>query len=210
MFKNRDDAGQQLSSRLKEYQRPDVVVYALPRGGVVIGYEIAHNLGLPLELVITRKISHPNYPEYAIGAVSQTGKYIESSREENIDKDWFEQEIQKEQKEAIRRKAVYCGNHQEISIKDRTAIIVDDGVATGLNMSLAIAEIKSKDPKEIIVAVPVISRDVADEIAKICDKLVAIETIEGHFGSVGNYYESFKQVSDGEVIKLLRKIWKRK
>ena len=208
MFQNRNDAGKRLAYLLKEYAKSDCIVYALPRGGVVIGYEIAHNLKLPLQLVITRKIGHPFYPEYAIGAVSETGKYI-INKEEDIDKDWLEQEIEKERREALRRRMVYCGDHKKTSIKNKTAIIVDDGVATGLSLSLAISEIKAKGPKEIIVVVPVISDDVANSISKICDKLVAIEIIKDDFGSVGNYYKNFRQVSDDEVIKLLKKIWSR-
>src|SRR3989344_5294523 len=196
MFKDRNDAGKRLASLLGKYKDSDAIVFALPRGGVVIGYEISRVLNLPLELVITRKISRPNYPEYAIGAVSETGKYIISEREENIDEEWLEQEIHKEKMEAIRRRMEYYSNRIPLSIKNKIVIIVDDGVATGLSLSLAIGEIKSKEPKYIVIAVPVISKDVADSMSKICDKLIAFETIDDNFGSVGSYYKNFHQVSD--------------
>ncbi|MFZ2621083.1 MAG: phosphoribosyltransferase family protein [Minisyncoccia bacterium] len=209
MFKDRNDGGEQLALLLQEYKNSDAIIFALPRGGVVIGYEIAKLLDLPLELIITRKIGHPDYPEYAIGAVSETGKYI-INKNEFVDEKWLKEEIKNKQNEAVRRKKVYCGGREEVNIKDKTAIIVDDGVATGLSLSLAIQEIRAKEPMKIVVAVPVISQDVAYSISKISDKLVAIEVIEGDFGSVGNYYLSFPQVSDREVIKILSKIWEKR
>ena len=210
MFIDRYDAGTQLALLLSDYKIPDAIVYALPRGGVVIGYEIAQRLGIPLELVITRKIGHPQCPEYAIGIVSETGKYIINEKEEFIDKRWLEKEIRKEQGEAIRRQKTYCTGHQEITGKGKTAIIVDDGVATGLSLSLAVNVVKAKEPKEIVVAVPVISQEIANSISNISDRLVALEIIKDTFGSVSEYYENFDQLSDERVMKLLSKIWKMK
>lgn len=208
MFENRHDAGKQLALLLTEYKASDAIVYALPRGGVTLGYEIAQHLNLPLELVIVRKIGHPDNPEYAIGAVSETGRYVVNEQEKFIDQKWLKEEIKKEQQEAIRRRRVYYAEREEINVTGKTAIIVDDGMATGLSLSLAINEIRAKKPKDIIVAVPIISREAANLVNKMCHKLIAIEIIDGYFGSVGNYYKSFNQVSDGEVIELLHRTFK--
>ena len=210
MFKDRINAGGQLSSLLPAYKQDEAVVFAMPRGGVVLGFQIAQIHKWPLELVITRKIGHPENPEYAIGAVGETGRFLLNKQEKFIDQKWLENEIKKEQIEAIRRRNVYYGDRKEEKVKDKTVILVDDGVATGLSLSLAIEELKAKKPKEIIVVVPVISEDIADSIGEICDKLIAIKTVKGYFGSVGNYYENFPQMSDEEVVKLLSIIWTRK
>ena len=211
MFKDRHDAGKQLAHTLEAYKKTDSIVCALPRGGVVIGYEIAHYLKLPLEIVITRKIGHPQSPEYAIGAVTETGRFIGDEQELlSVDKEWLKNEIEKERQEAVRRKKLYATDHRKISVKDKTAIIVDDGVATGLTLSLAINEVRAEGPREIVVAVPVISNIVANTISEISDKLVAIETTGDFAGSVGDYYENFEQLSDNEVIILLSKLWQKR
>ena len=179
MFKDRINAGGQLSSLLPAYKQDEAVVFAMPRGGGVLGFQIAQ-------------------------------RFLLNKQEKFIDQKWLENEIKKEQIEAIRRRKVYYGDRKEEQVKDKTAILVDDGVATGLSLSLAIEELKAKKPKEIIVVVPVISEDIADSIGEICDKLIAIKTVKGYFGSVGNYYENFPQMSDEEVVKLLSIIWTRK
>ncbi len=206
LFENRADAGKKLADALENYKSKDAVVYALPRGGVVLGYEVAKKLGAPLDLVITRKIGHPSQPEYAVCAVAEDGHMICNEDERAaLDKKWFESEVEKERKEARRRREKYLSGRKPVSCRGKTAIIVDDGIATGLTMFLAVDEVKHENPKEIVIAVPVVPKDTAEKIKKKA-KLVALDIPEIYRGAVGAYYDNFPQVSDEEVIELLSKI----
>lgn len=203
-FKNRIEAGRKLAKLLKKYKRNDAVVYALPRGGVVLGSEISKELGAPLDLIITRKIGHPFQSEYAICAVAEDGDMICNEDERaRVDKKWLENETAKERQEAGRRREAYLKGRELISVQGKTAIIVDDGVATGLTMRLAIQEAKHNNPARIIVAVPVIPADTAKKIKKEVDEFIALEAPVLFFGSIGEYYDEFPQVEDEEVIKFL-------
>ncbi len=204
-FQDRNEAGQKLGELLqKKYGGKDVVIYALPRGGVVLGAEIARMLRAPLDLVIPRKIGHPMSPEYAIAAVTEHGEIVANEEEiSSVDKKWLGHAVQKEIKEAKRRRELYCGGRAPISPKGKTAIIVDDGIATGLTMRAAIADIKKQNPAKIIVVVPVAPKDTAEEIRKEVDDFVALDIPEVYAGAVGAYYTNFDQVSDEEVKKLL-------
>lgn len=204
-FKNRSDAGKKLAKLLSKYLKMDCVVYALPRGGVITGAEVAKTLACPLDLVITRKIGHPNLPEYAIAAVSEKGELVINPNEvAQINPDWFESEVEKEILEAKRRREKYLQGKQSILTKDKVAILVDDGVATGLTLQAAIKEIKKRDPKQIILAVPVIPMETAEQLQKEVDKLIALEITDHFLGSIGAYYDDFTQVTDEEVIRLLQ------
>lgn len=205
MFKDRIDAGQKLTIKLERYRGSDAVVLALPRGGVVLGYEIASVLKLPLDIVVARKIGHPDSPEYAIAAVDDVGNILRNEKEISlVDKKWLDQETKKQQAEAKRRVDLYRGGRKIVSLAGKTVIIVDDGVATGLTLKLAIVRVKKQKPKRLIVAVPVIPPNVATEIEKMVDEIVALEPANSYFGSVGAYYERFEQVEDEEVIRLLQ------
>lgn len=202
-FEDRKDAGRQLAERLESYKGRDTVVLALPRGGVVLGYEIAKYLGAPLDLIITRKIGHPMSPEYAICAIAEDGHMICNEAERRgVDEEWFSEESKKEQEEAKRRRKLYLKGKSQ-NVKGKTVIIVDDGIATGFTMSLAISEAKHGNPEKIVVAVPVAPKETAEEISKEVDKFVALDTPEHYLGAVGAYYVRFEQVSDEEVISLL-------
>ena len=202
-FENRTDAGKKLAEKLQDYKGEDVIVLALPRGGVVLGYEIAKSLGAPLDLIITRKIGHPDNPEYAICAVAEDGHTLCNEVERsNINDEWFDKVVVEEQEEAKRRRKLYLKGKRK-NIKGKTVIIVDDGIATGLTLRLAIMEAKHSNPKKIIVAVPVAPKDVAGEIEKSVDGFIALQIPEVYLGAVGAYYDSFEQVTDEEVIGLL-------
>mgnify|MGYP001574773055 CR=1 FL=1 len=202
-FESRSDAGRQLAKKLENHKDKDVIILALPRGGVVLGYEIAKRLNAPLDLIITRKIGHPTSPEYAICAVAEDGHMLCNETERKaVDEVWFREESKREQEEAQRRRKLYRKGKKE-NIKGRTVIIVDDGIATGLTLRLAIEEAKHDNPAKIIVAVPVAPRDAANEIEKSVDELVALEVPTVYLGAVGAYYDSFEQISDEEVIHLL-------
>ncbi len=132
IFKDRVDAGRKLAEALAFYQREDVVIYALPRGGVVLGAEIARRFAAPLDLIIVRKVGHPTSPEYAIAAVAEDGHTVVNPLEvDSVDREWFEENVRIERREARRRRELYTRGHPSVSATGKVAIIVDDGLATG-------------------------------------------------------------------------------
>ncbi len=207
LFRDRAEAGQKLAKLLEPYKGKDVIVYGLPRGGVVLANIVADSLHAPLDLVITRKIGHPASPEYAIGAVSEHGEPILNENETpSINQDWLKKEIANQRREATRRRQLYLKGRKPIDIKDKLAIIVDDGIATGLTMFATIAELRKGGPKKIIVAIPVIPGDTYKKLKNLADGVVAIKVDQNFLGAVGAYYENFNQVEDEEVIEILKRI----
>lgn len=205
MFTDRADAGRRLGQKLKEFRGQDAVVLALPRGGVVVGYEIAQVLQLPLDIIVTRKIGHPGNPEYAICAVDDKGTLLCNEAEiKSVDKKWLKEETDRQQKEARRRIDLYRGGKKPTILAGKTVIITDDGIATGLSMRLAIAAVRVQSPKRIIVAVPVAPSDVVQKIKREADACVVLEPPEEFLGAVGAHYEQFDQVEDEEVIRLMK------
>lgn len=205
VFLDRKEAGKKLAKKLENFRGKNAVVFALPRGGVVTGYEIAKALHLPLSLVIVRKIGHPDNPEYAIAAVSSSGYITKNGETALVDSAWFLKEAKTQQKEAKRRKSVYLDNKKSLSAKGKIAIIVDDGIATGLTMRSSISELRAQNPREIVVAVPVIPKDTFRVLSQEVDKVIALD-VPAHFrGAVGAYYSSFPQIHDEEVVAILRK-----
>lgn len=203
MLKDRAQAGKHLASALAAYKdAPDTIVLALPRGGVVVAYEIAEALNLPLDIVVTRKIGHPNNPEYAIGAVAEEGDAIMNEAEiASIDKEWLADSLNAERTEANRRMVAYReGPYPDISGK--TVILVDDGVAMGYTMRAAVARVMRDRPSRIIVAVPHGAQDSLVQIRAKVDQLVVLD-VPAVYYAVGAHYEEFPQVSDEEVKKLL-------
>src|SRR3989338_10258681 len=156
MFRDRKDAGQKLARKLSRYSGGNAVVLALPRGGVVPGYEIAEALGVPLDIVVVRKVGHPDNPEYALCAVDETGMRLCNEGEAAaIDQTWLAEEIVRQVREAKRRVAVYRGGRKPLPIAGKAALIVDDGIATGLSMRLAVRSVRAQGAKRIVAAVPV-------------------------------------------------------
>src|SRR3989344_3855092 len=165
MFADREEAGRQLAEQLSQYRGKDALVLALPRGGVVLGAVIARVLSLPLDIIAVRKIGHPSAPEFALGAVDEEGTRILNEEEAAlVDLDWLSSETAREMKEAKRRSRVYRSGQAHANMSGKTAIIVDDGVATGLTMRLAVKVAKAQKPKRGIVATPVSSSEAAAEI----------------------------------------------
>ena len=201
-FKDRADAGRRLALALAKYKEDDVVVYALPRGGVVLGREIARSLGAPLDLVITRKIGYPGNEECAVCAVAEDGHMICDASVSHLDQEWLQSQAEKEMQEAKRRRLIYLQGKAPLPAAGKVAIIVDDGVATGLTIMLAISEIRHRNPRKIVVAVPVSSRDAAERIRAQADELIALD-VPPYFMSVGEHYEQFPQLTDEEVIRLM-------
>ena len=206
-FKDRPEAGRLLARALKKYKGKDVIVYALPRGGVVTALEIARYLHAPLDLIIARKIGHPYSPEYAIAAIAENG-HIVSERGElaSVDEKWLTEAIERERQEVTRRRKKYLKKIKEISAKGKIAILVDDGVATGLTLRVGIVELIHRHPKKIVVAVPVIQKSTANIIKAEADELVTLQrpSDDKFLGAVGAYYVHFPQVTDDEVISILQ------
>ena len=206
MFKDRKEAGRLLARELVEYRGKDAIVYALPRGGVVLGFEIARALSIPLDLIIARKIGHPNNPEYAVCAVTEEGEpFCNEMEKTTLDPSWLEKEIEKEREEARRRREKYLKGGVRRSAKNKIAIVVDDGVATGLTLRAALHAVRQEGPKGLLVAVPVAPHELIDILQTLADKVVVLKDEQEYLGAVGAYYKSFPQVSDEEVIKLLKK-----
>lgn len=203
MFKDRKEAGRKLAEKLKEYKDKNAVVYTLPRGGVVVGYEIAKKLHLPLEIIVTRKIGKPYSPEYAIAAISEDGHMVVNEREvQKVDPIWFEEEKKRELEEAKRRRKVYGGS-AEYNVKGKKVLLVDDGVATGLSMQMAIEELRHHNAGNIVLAVPVILGSSSKVISPLVDKVIALQTPSDAY-AVSKYYKDFAAVEDEEVISLLK------
>ncbi|PIP55687.1 MAG: phosphoribosyl transferase [Candidatus Zambryskibacteria bacterium CG_4_9_14_3_um_filter_42_9] len=209
-FKNRDEAGQRLAERLKNYAKEDVVIYALPRGGVVVGAEVARILQAPLDILTARKVSHPDFPEFAIAAVGQDG-YVVKNEEAvlSIGQDKFDKLVKDAQAEAQRRHGLYLKGISVPEAAGKIAIIVDDGLATGLTVKAAISDLRSRKPKKIVLAVPVAPDIALTAMVDEVDDFVCLYP-DPNFIAVGAYYEEFSQVSDDTVIEILRKINKHK
>ena len=206
-FRDRTDAGIRLANALAKYQGEDLIIYALPRGGVPLGVEIAKRLNAPLDLLITKKIGHPRNPEYAIGAITEDGDPVCNQEEvEWVDRQWLEEETARMRLEIKRRREKYFGEIVQHPIEGKTVIIVDDGIATGYTMFASINEIKKRKPGKIVVAIPVTPEDIANKLRAIVDDLVSVQIDPFYLGAVGAYYDDFSQVEDEEVIALLKSV----
>ena len=203
-FVNRREAGKRLAEALRTYRGGKTVVYALPRGGVPVGFEVAKELGAPLDLIISRKIGHPHYPEYAVCAVTEDGDLVcDEAERASLEPAWLEGAVEHGRAEAKRRREVYLAGRKHISARGRKAIVVDDGIATGLTMRAALQSLRKEHPKQLVAAVPVAPHDVVETLRSEADAVVVLEGAEHYLGAVGAYYDDFSQVTDGEVAKLL-------
>jgi putative phosphoribosyl transferase len=207
-FENRYAAGQWLASKLQHYRnRPDVIVLALPRGGVPVGYEVAKWLNAPLDVFIVRKLGVPGHEELAMGATASGGvRLLNQNVIDMFDIPWdlIEMITAREQRELERQEREYREGRPPLDVEGRTVILVDDGLATGASMHVAVAALKHKKPAHIVVAVPVASQETCSEFDGEVDHVVCALTPEP-FWSVGQWYEDFSQVSDDEVRDLLRR-----
>ena len=209
-FENRQDAGRQLARKLRERNFDNPVILALPRGGVPVAYEVANALGAPMDLLFVKKIGAPGWPEYGIGAVvdganPQIVLTEEIVRQLRPSPDYIEAEMQRQLKEIARRRLIYLGDRQPIDLKDRTVIIVDDGIATGGTVKAALKGVRKNQPRKIILAVPVAPRDTLEELSDQCDEIICLYT-PTPFGAVGSFYRDFGQTGDSEVISLMSRI----
>lgn len=203
MFKDRIDAALQLTEKLEKYKGQNGIVLAVPRGGVPIGYIIAKELGFPLEIILSKKIGHPRNPEYAIGSVSLDGATI-NDNVMDVSMNYFQQESNRILNSLKSKFAYYMGGRKMTDLQGKTVIVVDDGIATGSTIIATVHSIRKKNPKEIIVAVPVAPTGVISKLKSIADDFICL-LIPRDFLGVGQFYEDFSQVSDDEVIRLLEK-----
>lgn len=205
LFRDRRDAGRQICQLLKKYQGQEAIVFALPRGGVVVADEIAHFLHAPLDLILAHKIGHPYYSEYAIAAMSEDGQLIGNMNEVlPLGKNWLDKERESQFAEFKRKRKLYLKDRPQLPLDNKIAIIVDDGIATGLTMQAGILELKRRHPKKIVVAVPVSPKDTADRLKPLVDDFVCPLIPSDFIGSVGAYFADFPQVEDEEVIEILQ------
>lgn len=206
IFADRSEAGRALARLLTGYAgRRDVVLLALPRGGVPVAAEIAKALDLPLDILLVRKLGVPGHEEYAMGAIAEGGScYLDQAaiRALGISDAQVEVVRQREEAELQRRARAYRGAAAEPELPGRCAILVDDGLATGATMLAAVSAVRSKGAQAVVVAVPVAAADTGQRLAAMIDALVCPHLLE-RFGGVGLWYEDFSQVSDDEVIGLL-------
>ena len=204
MYKDRHEAGLMLAEKLRKYRGADAVVLGLPRGGVVVAAAVAKKIDLPLDIVIARKIGHPNNPEYAIGVVDERGTTILNPLEtETVDQTWLREEMKRQQQEAKRRVETYRGKRPQLPLSEKTVIIVDDGIATGLTMRAAIRSLRRESPIEIIAAAPIAPREVVECLRGEADDVIVLDDTEPFLGAIGAYYKSFPQVTDEEVIRIM-------
>jgi putative phosphoribosyl transferase len=203
-FINRFDAGRQLARRLEKYRDENPIVLGLPRGGVVLGYPIAEALDAPLDVIVARKVGAPMQPELGIGAVApgitladrETIRYLGITDEE------FESLAEAERAEMRRRLRTYRGSDELPDLHGRTAILVDDGLATGVTATAAVHALRALEPRRVVLAVGVCALPTAEALSDLVDDLVCI-AMPDPFYAVGMWYTDFSQTTDEEVIDLL-------
>ncbi len=204
-FTDRVDAGKRLALALKDFSGKKGVVLAIPRGGVVVGYVIAKELHLPLDVIIPRKIGAPDNPELAIGAVAEDGTAILDSslvKYLGISPQYIKEETERQKQEIHRRLKLYRQDTGYPNVKGLDVIVVDDGIATGSTMKAALASVKNRGAASVTVAVPVGPPSTIQEIEKMADRVVCLYTPE-FFQAIGQFYADFSQTEDQEVIELL-------
>jgi putative phosphoribosyl transferase len=209
LFKDRHDAGKELAQRLLHYKEAkDTIVIALPRGGVVVGYDISLELRLPLDVLITRKLGTPSNPELAMGALAETGyRHLNEDviRAYGVSKAELEEETLRQKSEIDRRIRRYREGRALASLKGQTVLLVDDGIATGATFFASLGALLKEETANIVAAVPVAPPRVLTELKRLVDELVVLHTSEWFFG-IGQFYEQFLQVEDDEVIACLETV----
>ena len=205
-YADRREAGQELAGQLHEYAtREDVIVLALPRGGVPVAYEVARALAAPLDVFLVRKLGTPGHRELAMGAIASGGVKVlndEVVRYLGITRDQIEAVAREEQRELERRESAYRGDHPLPSLDGKIVILVDDGLATGSTMRAAVQAVKQQHPSRVVVAVPVGARETCEELRALADEVVCGRT-PTPFSAVGQWYANFDQTTDAEVRDLL-------
>ncbi|MDM0114460.1 phosphoribosyltransferase [Variovorax sp. J22R133] len=206
-FDDRRHAGKCLAQALAAWRgQPNLLVLALPRGGVPVAAEVAHELQAPLDVLIVRKLGYPGQEEFAMGAIASGGIRVMSDVAGMwpVSEEAVEEAVRREQAELTRREQLYRGDRKRPTIKDRVVLLVDDGLATGATMRAAVQSVRLSEPARVVVAVPVGSQDAVASLSLQADEVVCVETPEP-FHAVGLWYRDFDQTSDDEVRDLLKR-----
>ena len=205
-FRDRAAAGRALAARLQDYHsRPHALILALPRGGVVVGFEVARELELPLDVYVVRKLGVPGHEELAMGAITSDGTRILNDTviaAFGITERMLASTAEREGRELERRERAYRGGRAEVDPRGRTIILVDDGLATGASMKVAAHALRARGPAELVIAVPVAARAVCDQLRTVADEVVCAHTSDT-LRSIGEAYDDFAQTTDDEVCALL-------
>lgn len=205
MFKDRKEAGQLLAKRFSKYKnQKNVLVLAIPRGGIVTGYEIAKYLNSDLDIIVIKKIGFPGNPELALGAASLDSYYLNEELVKDVEKKYLEETIKAKQKEAKEKYDLLRKGKSNFSVKNKIVILTDDGIATGTTISLAIQILKKQKPKKLILAIPVASSESVLKLKKLVDEIICLDQPE-NLMAIGEFYEDFTQVEDEKAKKLLEK-----
>jgi predicted phosphoribosyltransferase len=206
-FRDRVDAGRRLAAALSFYRQEDCLVLALPRGGVPVADQVAQALAAPMDLLLVRKIGAPWHPEFAIGAVVDGGAPIvvrnaDSMRASGVSEHEFQTICAHELKEIERRRRLYLHGSEPLDPKGHVVIVIDDGIATGATVRAALRAIRKRDPKKLILAVPVAPPEAVAELRAEADEVVCLATPQP-FGAVGYFYDDFRQVTDAAVVAIM-------
>lgn len=199
-YKNRTDAGLKLAFELRRFATNNCVVCAIPRGGVPVAFEVAASLHLPMQLVLAKKIGHPVNKEYAIGAASLNGYFVWA--DEGVSDEYVHEEVDQIQSRLQEMNMKFSKDHTNFSLKEKTLLVIDDGIATGNTMLATIQLLRKEEPSKIVVAVPVASSLAYRQLQKDADEVVCLHIAES-FTGVGAFYDDFSQVNDEEVIACL-------
>jgi putative phosphoribosyl transferase len=204
IFRDRREAGESLADALKELAGRDGVVLAIPRGGVVVGHAVAQELGMPLDVVIPRKVGAPGNPELGLGAVAPGVRVLDERlvKELGVTEDYLETEITAQEREIARREKAYRAGRPPVDVAGKVGVVVDDGIATGGTSVAACRWARRADSAEVVLAVPVAPRQARGMLQSEADHLVVLSTPDPFF-AVGQWYRDFEQVSDEEVVSLL-------
>ncbi len=211
LFRDRHEAGQRLASQLRDLADRDSVVLALPRGGVPVGFEVARALNISLDVLVVRKLGTPGQEELAMGAIGPGGVQVLNWDVVDacaVSPQQIDAAAVREARELERREQRYRGNREQVELRGRTVILVDDGLATGSTMRAAIAAVRRQKPKKVVVAVPVAARSTCAEIQEEADDMVCLYT-PLQFHAVGQWYQDFSQTPDEEVRELLERAGER-
>jgi len=206
VFRDREEAGQRLANNLEKFRGKDPIILGIPRGGVVVAYQVAKVLKAQLDVIIARKLGAPSQPEFAIGAIAPNGIRVlneDSVHYFRLSKQDIENLVAKQQHEMERRIKLYRSGNVDLNVKDRIVIVIDDGLATGLTAVAAVRSVKKSGAKQIILAVPVCAADTFQNIQHEVDEVICLSVPE-YFDAVGRFYQDFPQTTDDEVIALLK------
>ncbi|MDN3654237.1 phosphoribosyltransferase family protein [Ferruginibacter paludis] len=203
MFQDRIEAGLLLAKQLRKYKNDPGIVLAVPRGGVPVAYVVAKELGFPVELILTKKIGHPNNREYAIGAASLTDFFV--ILHEDIPLDYIETEVKKIRQRLKEMYGSFISHTTPEKLEGKTVIVIDDGAATGNTLLSTVHVLRKSKPRKIVIAIPVASQSAVDKLSQVADNVVVL-LVPHRFYGVGAFYKSFEQVTDEEVQLYLDKL----